>query len=484
MRTAEPRHLAAWLALLAVLAACRAPAAPTAEPALAIPTAALTRPAATPPASPTPAPSPTPWQAAARSRYLLEVQVDYPAARLDVSQTLILTNPADETLARLPLITAARWMNAFELLALRVNGQSWERYSFAQGVLWIDLPEPLGPATALHLELDYTLNLPNQPGTLSATARQMHLADWYPYLPPYDPQNGWRIHLPGLVGEFLVYDPADFEVAVYPRDPALVVMAPGQRQELQEGAHFTLTAARAFTFSIGPDFVALETTAAGIPVRAYVYPEHVVAGQAALQASAEALALYQELFGPYPFESLTLVEASFTDGLEADAFFFLDRAYFAAYDGTVRNYLTTIAVHETAHQWWYSQVGNDPALEPWLDEALCTFSELLFYERRHPSQVAWWWQFRIDQFKLEGAVDRNIYDQAEFLPYVKAVYFRGARFLHDVRKLTGERALLAALRDYAERYAGQIATAEDFFAVLAEHSPANLSNLRAYYFKP
>ncbi len=478
------------LALATLLAGCAPAAAPTAPAILtapAIPTAALTaapRLTPSPAASPTPALEPTPWAAAGRPRYILEVEIDYPAAQLAVSQTLIFTNPSLAALHQLPLVVAARWVNAFELHALRINGQASESYAFAQGVMTIALPASLAPAAALHLELDYTLTLPATLGVLSATPRQLHLANWYPYLPPYDSEAGWLIHPPGLVGEHLVFDPADFEVSLRTSDPELVLMAPGVARPLADGAHFTLANARAFIWSVGPEFVRLETLAGDTPVRAYVYPEHTAAGEAALQAVAEALTLYAELFGPYHYDSLTFVEASFTDGLESDAFFFLDQLYFATYDGTVRNYLTAIAVHETAHQWWYSQVGNNPALEPWLDEALCTFSELLFYERLHPSQVEWWWQFRIDRFNLEGAVDRSIYDQAEFLPYVKAVYFRGARFLNDVRKLTGERALLAALRDYAGQYAGQIATAEDFFAILAEHSPADLTNLRAYYFKP
>lgn len=33
------------------------------------------------------------------------------------------------------------------------------------------------------------------------------------------------------------------------------------------------------------------------------------------------------------------------------------------------------AAHETAHQWFYSLVGNDQARDPWLDEGLATWPE-------------------------------------------------------------------------------------------------------------
>ena len=44
------------------------------------------------------------------------------------------------------------------------------------------------------------------------------------------------------------------------------------------------------------------------------------------------------------------------------------RDFYSLYDGTPANYLTFVAVHETSHQWWFEQVGNDQAQQPWLDE--------------------------------------------------------------------------------------------------------------------
>ena len=48
----------------------------------------------------------------------------------------------------------------------------------------------------------------------------------------------------------------------------------------------------------------------------------------------------------------------FNDGMEYSAFFYLSRDFYNLYDGTPANYLTFVAVHETAHQWWFEQVGK------------------------------------------------------------------------------------------------------------------------------
>jgi aminopeptidase N len=128
-------------------------------------------------------------------------------------------------------------------------------------------------------------------------------------------------------------------------------------------------------------------------------------------------------------------------------------------------------------------VANDHALEPWLDEALCTYSEILFYENVYPDLAQWWWDNRITFHQPTGWVDSTIYNTAGFYPYRDAVYLRGALFLGEVRDLLGDEAFFAFLRDYLERFTGQVATGDDFFAVLAEHTSADLSSLTGEYFQ-
>lgn len=83
-------------------------------------------------------------------------------------------------------------------------------------------------------------------------------------------------------------------------------------------------------------------------------------------------------------------------------------------------------------------MGNDQALEPWLDEALATYSELLFYEADYPEHVDWRWNFRVNRFQPAGWIDRTIYDFQAFRRYVDAVYLRGAQFLQTVREQVGD----------------------------------------------
>ena len=147
-----------------------------------------------------------------------------------------------------------------------------------------------------------------------------------------------------------------------------------------------------------------------------------------------------------------------------------------------KGYLTAIAAHETAHQWWYNQVGNDQALEPWLDEALCTYSERLFYENVYADLLSWWWAFRVDYYEPSGAIDGSIYDYDGFRSYRDSVYLHGAQFLEELRTIMGDAPFFAFLRDYATNYSGQQVTAQDFISLLQKHTTEDVSRLRSRYF--
>ena len=85
--------------------------------------------------------------------------------------------------------------------------------------------------------------------------------------------------------------------------------------------------------------------------------------------------LFNSLFGPYPYTELDVVQTPTTaGGIEYPGVFVVG---YDAWDQISDRFLFVV-VHETAHQWWYSLVGNDQTLDPWMDEALAQFAVALF----------------------------------------------------------------------------------------------------------
>jgi aminopeptidase N len=294
------------------------------------------------------------------------------------------------------------------------------------------------------------------------------------------------INRAGPFGEHLVYEIADFNVQVRLTDSNLAFMIAASAPAEIEGDmyHYHLEKARNFAWSVSDQYVLSATTVGQVVVMAYYFPVHTEPGEAVLRTTAEALDLYNQLFGPYNRKTLTVVEADFLDGMEYDGLYFLSKGFFNLYSGDEADYLTAIAAHETAHQWWYAAIGNDQALEPWLDEALSTYSERLYYEHLHPEGLDWWWTYRVNYYEPSGWVDGSIYNPAGYLAYRNAVYLNGALFLEDLRQLIGEQAFKIFFHAYLQAYSQKIATADDFFTLLAEFSQEDLTHLFAQYFQP
>jgi aminopeptidase N len=231
------------------------------------------------------------------------------------------------------------------------------------------------------------------------------------------------------------------------------------------------------------DYKVATQTVGDVKVFAYYFAFYDEQGEALLQTTAQALQVFSETFGPYRHKTMTAVQGDFNDGMEYSGFYFISRDYFNLYDGTPKNYMVTIGAHETAHQWWFDGVANDQGLEPWLDEALSTYSEVIYYESIYPDLVDWWWGYRYFEFQKAGAVDTRVYDGGGQRPYWDKVYLTGARFFRDLRERVGDEIFFAFLRDYYTQYAGKRATAVDFFRVFREHSSADISDLMSEYFQ-
>jgi aminopeptidase N len=288
-----------------------------------------------------------------------------------------------------------------------------------------------------------------------------------------------------VYGEHLVYDAADYEVNLKFVDPATAptVAASGFAEPQADSTRYTINAARTFALSASREFQVATTQVGDVTVSSYYFAISKVAGQAALQTSAEAIQIFGQRYGPYPHKTLALVMGDFNDGMEFSGFFYLSRDFYNLYNGTPKGYITFVAAHETAHQWWFEQVANDQAQQPWLDESLATYSERIYYENIHPDLVSWWWTYRIDFFKPQGFVDITIYDGGGFRPYTNAAYFQGAHFLEDLRARIGDEAFFAFIKDYFAQGRGKIVTAADFFRILRAHTSTDYSDLVKKYFQ-
>src|SRR5258706_1175531 len=389
---------------------------PTALPTdIPVPTDAPT--GSTPPTELPTDTSASPPVAGDKPQYALNVLIDYAGHTTAVSENVIYPNTSGTALASIVMgVNANLWSGVFNLQSLSVNDQAWSDYSLSGQWLTVNLSAPLQPGQAVKLGIGYSLALPYSAGkyeNFGYTARETNLIDWYPFVVPYG-SAGWLLPDPYAYGENLVYPIADFRVSLSFADEAgPPVVAASAPASLENGALvYVLPNARNFTISASYEFLMSSADANGVSIYNYYFPEDANAAAMVLQLTQMAVNTYSSSFGLYAHTSLTVVETDLNDGLESDGLYFLARSFYRNYDGTVRNNLSVIAVHETAHQWWYGAVANNQATEPWLDEAMATYSEHIFYESNYPTLVNWWWNFRVNFYNPSGWVDSRVYDTA------------------------------------------------------------------------
>ena len=405
--------------------------------------------------------------------------VDYAAKTVSVEQRINFANRENAALDSIALdVQANQWDDSFALESLTVNGVAVD-YKLEANRLDIAIP-PLSPGCALHVELRYQLTLERirdglraYRGFLGYSPRQLNLAHFLPTVAARI-DGDWRIHPPAGIGEQIVHEPADWRVAltVSSAPESLRLAAPGGVETL--GTHqwrVTLEGARDFAISLGDGMKAQRAaTNSGATVEVYAFDE--AGGQSqrsaenALREIIKAMAVFERLYGVYPRGRFVIVQGDFPDGMEFSGLVFVGSGWFAASDGTNRNYLTLVAVHELAHQWWYGQVGSDSAMHPWLDEALATYSEYLYIEAAHPDDRNWWWSFRVAPFQPRGAVDSDVFGFDTMRDYINTIYLRGAQMLHNLRDDLGDEAFFGWLRAYLEAGSDGIAGPSDFWALL------------------
>lgn len=439
--------------------------------------------------------SPTPTEAAstrcnaadekrAARKVRAEINIDYATKSADIVQAIEFLNRETLALNSIVLdVQANQWEDGFQLSDLVVNGESAD-YDLNLNRLRVSLNDPLETGCRLEIGLKFRLQpaairdgLRSYRGFFGFSKRQLNLGHFLPTVAARLEED-WRIHDPIGIGEQVVYDVADWQATVSVENPpdALALAAPGTVTALGPTKwDIELLHSRDFAISLGDGMNATELQLAnGVTVEVYTFADAQIYANGVkldgadhvLKETEKALPLFEKLFAPYDRERFVIVQGDFPDGMEFSGLVFVGGAWFTSFDGGPRNYLTLISVHEIAHQWWYARVGNDSALNPWLDEALATYSEYLFIEAYYPAFKNWWWSFRVAGFFPQGKVDSVVYEFATAREYINAVYLRGVQMLHNLRVDIGDEAFFQLLRAYLAAGDGQIAEPTLFWGQL------------------
>jgi hypothetical protein len=327
----------------------------------------------------------------------------------------------------------------------------------------------------------------------------MLLGSAYPVLAVHDGDD-WRRKLEPSVGDFIFNEASDYEVTVATNQGVEVFTSgveTGPRND-KTGQTFTATSLRDFAILVGRGLKSEHTEVQGVNIRSIYLADHERVGKRALTVAANSLRVFTSLFGPLPFKQVTIAEAPLVAGLgscEFSGFNIIASAFYVDFDSpAVRNLpeiireqrpsveesLEWAVAHLVAHQWWGAAVGNDPAREPLLDEALSCWSALLYYKNTYGDQRAE--AVLNDQvrgvyrlYRTFGGDDmdanRPSRDYRNTFQYAAIVSAKGALMFVDLQKSLGEERIFSALRKYYQTNVYEIAQLDDLRVALVGEAP-------------
>ncbi|MGB4936522.1 MAG: M1 family aminopeptidase [Ferruginibacter sp.] len=220
-------------------------------------------------------------------------------------------------------------------------------------------------------------------------------------------------------------------------------------------------------YSVFNNSVLLGST--NLPMQTFCYPENLAAFQNGTQNTLDALQLFHNKFGDYPFikEKYGHVQFSWGGGMEHQTSTF------------VVNAGESLVAHELAHQWFGDKVTCASWEDIWLNEGFATFLAAYYIENKYPAST----------INNRKSVINNITSQPGGSVWVddttnvgrifsgRLSYNKGSYLLYMLRFKLGDSAFFNGLRQYQKdpKLAYGFATTDDLKRNLEQASGQNLT---------
>ncbi len=437
---------------------------------------------------------------AGASRYYLQVRLDLPITttgqtgpRLTGLEQIRYTNTETATLSEIYLHLYPNlpgYDGQMRVESVQVNGQTLQsELQPGNAALRVPLAQPLTPGATALITVTYAATVPTQTdegyNIFSASENTLALAGFYPAVAVYD-ETGWNIAAPPPYGDATYLDASLYRVDL---------TVPERLQVAASGSLLSSAAnpdgTRTLSFASGPmrdfyvaaraDYQVSSDTVNGIVVNSYYPPDLAQGGKLALRYATDALKIYSQDFGPYPYAEFDIVATPTTaGGVEYPGIVVVAQKLYDRPGG----FFEHAAVHEVAHQWWYGLVGNDQIDQPWLDESLTNYNTLFYWEEVEGPAAAQ--KIQDDLFlapyeyaKQQGQ-DRGVMGPVSGFSvgeYGLFVYGKGPLFFNALRQEVGDATYLKIMQTYVARYKYKIARPDDLFRTIEQVSGRNIQPL-------
>lgn len=187
----------------------------------------------------------------------------------------------------------------------------------------------------------------------------------------------------------------------------------------------------------------MKTGTDSLQVLNYVYPEDSASVRSGAFSVLASIALYENLFAPYPFRAEKYGHAEFgwNGGMEHQTMTFLGRGAFNV--GTI--------AHELAHQWFGDMITCGSWHDIWLNEGFATYCAALRYENIEKYYWPVWKSMAVKSIcsASGGSVYCDDTTNVDRIFDGRLSYYKGAMLLHMLRWVIGDEDFFKGMKAYA-----------------------------------
>jgi hypothetical protein len=363
--------------------------------------------------------------------------------------------------------------------------------------LRVDLSEPLQPGEAAVIEMDFILDIPTEMGgnygIFGYFDDVMVLDTFYPMIPAYDQDDGWYSAFPQPNGDYS-YNDASFYLVQVTAPADLLIGSAGVRVDHQiEGesqvATFAVGPARDYYLACSRVYTELEDQVNDdLTIRVLTRKEHDLHQQLALEFARDAIEIFSQRLGDYPYTEFEIVTAPMLAlGVEYPGITFLRLEMFIEnhemYERPNVYQLEPTTVHEVAHMWFYNTVGNDQQNEPWLDEAVVQYLTYIYFLDKYgngdgfvDSWYGRWSRVDYDEIPIGMPAGKYIDPETEVNSYGAIVYGRGPLFFLELEGVLGLDTLMSAIQNYYQDHLWEEGQPEDLREALEAACECDLTS--------
>ena len=362
-----------------------------------------------------------------------------------------------------------------DIVHVKVNGdiRIFEKVGEDEDILKINLGFRLTEKKTVEIVIEFKLIIPNSTHRLGYYDGNINLGNWYPIVCKFNEGN-WDMTPYYATGDPFCSEIANYDVKlVYPKKYRLCCTGDAEISEdgAETVAKMSARAVRDFAVCLSEKARIVSKDVGKVRVNYMGYEDDGDLSDN-LEISAKALEYFGKAFGEYPYSTLSVVKTPFVyGGMEYPNIVFISDAI----DEPSEN--NKVIVHEIAHQWWYSTVGNDETSEAWLDESLAEYSSALFFEN-NPEFGVTYDEFVEDALSsyllyvdvietIRGDVNTKmnlkVFEYQNDYEYSYMVYVKGVIMFDCLSDAVGKDKVVAGLRKYYKDNKFRIANSQDFF---------------------